>query len=294
MGNSVLKTLLNRKISIFLESFGDDSNDLFKNEQGSLIHPGEYGSYRERCLKELLRFILRKEFSVSDGFMINSNDQVSTQCDIIIYESNVFPLVDNGIANFFPIEIVKSFGEVKSSIDKSKLTSALKKLAENKMLFEKKGTMAEYNNFVLPFSFLVCKSLKEVDIPKLDFKKVYNGIERKYWHNIILSIDNGVVTYVLNSDDFPEQTLDIVHRLPGDINKDGAHHPFPYFINIVNNFSNEWLETRYGGLLGKDGYSHVQSFLVSMAKYIPKIESRNFDIAYYLDLIASDSIESDS
>lgn len=41
---------------------------------------------------------------VSDGFIITSKNSISTQCDIIIYNSNTVPLISDGIARMFPIE----------------------------------------------------------------------------------------------------------------------------------------------------------------------------------------------
>ena len=40
---------------------------------------------------------------VSDGFIITSKNSISTQCDIIIYNSNTVPLISDGIARMFPI-----------------------------------------------------------------------------------------------------------------------------------------------------------------------------------------------
>ena len=46
MSNHIYKTLLQRQIDNFVDTYGQDSNILFKDKKGRLIHPGEYGMYR--------------------------------------------------------------------------------------------------------------------------------------------------------------------------------------------------------------------------------------------------------
>lgn len=56
--------------------------------------------YKERCIKELLSFVSSKSVGISDGFLITSKNSVSTQCDIVMYDKDTIPLIDNGIATF--------------------------------------------------------------------------------------------------------------------------------------------------------------------------------------------------
>ena len=104
MASKVFQQIFERHISQFVGLYSEDSTAIFKDEKNKLIHPGEYGKYREESCKELLRLLLGKEVSVSDGFVITSGDQISTQCDIIVYNSNVSPFVADGIAKMFPAE----------------------------------------------------------------------------------------------------------------------------------------------------------------------------------------------
>lgn len=116
-GSHIFRTILERKIDVFVGTYSDDGNSLFKNKDtGKLIHPGEYGMYREQTFKELLRVITCKDMDISDGFIITSKDEISTQCDIVIYNHNAIPLIDNGIEKFYPIEEVNGIEEVKSDL----------------------------------------------------------------------------------------------------------------------------------------------------------------------------------
>lgn len=115
MASDIFRNIIEQKIDVFASTFGNDANKLFKKDS-KLIHPLEYGMYRERCAKELLSFICDRSMAISDGFMISSENHVSTQCDIIMYQRDIMPIIDNGITNFFSVEIVGCIGEVKSTL----------------------------------------------------------------------------------------------------------------------------------------------------------------------------------
>lgn len=137
MSSEILKKIFEEKVNAFVNSFEDTASSIFKKDD-LIFHPLDYGMYKEKVTKEFLKFIFNKNIGVSDGFLITSKDNVSTQCDIIIYRNNIFPLIDDGIANFYPIEIVEGIGEVKSTLSKNKFSEALIKMANNKKLFEER------------------------------------------------------------------------------------------------------------------------------------------------------------
>lgn len=218
MSSNVFRTLLERKIDTFINTFSTDSNSIFKDINNKLIHPGEYGMYKEEAFKELLRMILNKRQMISDGFIISADGSISTQCDILVYNYDAIPLIDSNIAKFFPIEEVNSIGEIKSGLTKTELRNALRKMAENKRLCDnKKGTYRgdcghrdvakiriyhedrpfEYDILEKEYmiSFLVCQKIKGCVVSEIDWEEIYDGIDRKYWHNAILSIEDGFIGY---------------------------------------------------------------------------------------------------
>jgi hypothetical protein len=275
VGNITIKTIIDRKIEQFVLTFDEDGSSMYKNDDGRLYHPGEYGSYRERCLINLIRFVLPRNISISDGFIINSDEERGTQCDVIIYEENIAPFIDDGITNFFPIEIVKSFGEVKSSLSKADLKDALIKLANNKMLFKNSNT---------PFTFLVCKSIeRSAWLDPNELIKMYGSIERKYWHNLILSIDDGIFTYYIDLTNCDPDIRDSFKQVGYNVGTGGdPQHPYPLLQGGMGSLLGT--ETPIGGLAGKDAYAYTRLFLAHIAKEVPKHVARGFDIAKYLDL----------
>ena len=207
MASDIFRSIVEQKIDVFASTFGDDANKLFIRDD-KLIHPLEYGMYRERCAKELLALICDKSTAISDGFMISSENHVSKQCDIIMYTRDTMPIIDNGITNFFPVEVVKCIGEVKSTLNRSDFEKALIKMANNKKMFtERKGGQnpsmgfGERDEIV---SFLICNNLN-FDIDTLDFDNVYRDIEDvRYRHNMILSLQDGLFLYQFDAENAPE------------------------------------------------------------------------------------------
>lgn len=211
MSNKILQSILDEKINNFKFAFQTTSKNIFWNEeQHKLIHPGEYGTYRESICKDFLRMLIPHRLDLSTGFIINDNDQISTQCDIIVFDANSTPLIQNSERQrFFPVETITAIGEVKSNLSKADFKTALNKLAKNKQLREKIVTPTiirrEHNGEFDPknycydniFSFLICNKL-DFDIKNIcnDLNDFYDSsIEPWQKHNLILSIEDGLIAY---------------------------------------------------------------------------------------------------
>jgi hypothetical protein len=209
MPNRIFNRLLNEQIDIFKESFSKVSEDIFKNEnENQLIHPGEFGSYREAICKRFLEFIIPRKLTIDTGFLINVNNEVSTQCDLIIYDGFHTPLIQTKeFQRFFPVETVCAVGEVKSKLNFNQLNEALIKLSKVKLLAEYcKSTTAIYKSNNSKYSpqtnprdqiitFLICQKL-DFNIERLS--QLYDSnIEHRLKHNMILSLDDGLVLYKL-------------------------------------------------------------------------------------------------
>jgi len=211
MTSSVFQALSNQRIETFRASFKALSRELFFDSViGRLRHSAEFGVYRERICVDFLRGYLPSYLRVGSGFLINTNNEVSTQCDLIVFDPQFTPtLEDAENRRFFPVESVVAIGEVKSILDKVQFLSALVKLAEAKklrvhsnqgivrrssgILFEEGGH--HYDEAV---SFLICEKLS-FDLGNItaEISRHYdkNNIEPKNRHNLVLSIEDGVFCY---------------------------------------------------------------------------------------------------
>lgn len=209
--NSVFQELIYFKIERFLFEYKNLSRSVFLKEDGSLAHPGEFGMYRERIVSDLLKPFLPSRLAIGTGFIITHQNNQSTQCDLIIYDKENTPVIENGDQRFFPVECVVGVVEVKSKLTKSTLTEALRKLTEIKKLrkdiahdnpyvFKEglySGFDADNNYYDQMATFLVCESL-DFDLSEcyIDFfEGVYNGIDKSLYHNMVLSLSNCLCLY---------------------------------------------------------------------------------------------------
>lgn len=284
MSSQVYKKILNRKIENFVEIFSNDSNKIFKKTDNTLIHPGEFGKYRERACKEILRIVLKKDVDISEGFIITSNNSISTQCDIIIYNADTVQLISNDIARMFPIEEVRAIGEIKSNLNKNDFKEALRKLANNKKLEDERCNTTIKKRYLsktydtVP-TFLICNKF-EFNYEKIKLEEIYEDIPRKYWHNAILSIEDGFISYVLDFRRGNENTINTLKENEFDVEKLGIWaYPYEYFRDDV-------IETRENVVYvdNKDKYSHIVNFFVNVASLVKDTYIYEHDPVEYLGL----------
>lgn len=205
--NQIIKNLTIQNYKIFKDSFNDSRKIFWDDKSNQLIHPGEYGEYREELAKKWLRMYVPGKFGIGSGFIISPKGSISTQCDIIIYDKTTTPVIES-IDNqkFFPIETIACIGEIKSNINSNKeLNSHLEKLSVIKKLrdeainptpYFKGHTSLAYDTVTNPFdnfySFIICKKLN-FDLSSLQI--IYDKTEQRHKHNVVLSLDDGILFY---------------------------------------------------------------------------------------------------
>lgn len=216
MPNKIFNSLLEEKIENFVRGFCSTAKQTFVGANGKLIHPGEFGNYREACCKDFLQYFIPQSLSIEEGFIINTLDEVSTECDIIIYDKNNTPLIQSKeLQKFYPVETVSAVGEIKSILTKAKLKEALEKLSRVKAM--RKGEVTsiflngstgegynpERNPKDAPFTFLICEKFdfNLTDLP-VTINNIYSGgTNPNHRHNLILSIKDGMAAYYSEKDD---------------------------------------------------------------------------------------------
>jgi len=216
-------SITNRAISNFKEDFVTLSRDLYTS-QDSLTHPGEFGRYRENLVSDLLKNIVPSYCNVKDGFIINCLGDVTTQCDIIIYDAHEAPSHQfDRTRPFFPQETCYGVGEVKSVLKKCDLIQALKKLQNIKKIRDgaQKGKLPikpshiidkiihvvrnekvdsndldrfESQNIV---TFLICErfDFDTKNLQKVFESEIYDPGDVHFRHNLILSLEDGFFSF---------------------------------------------------------------------------------------------------
>jgi len=92
-------------------------------------HPGEGGRARENAVSHFLETLIPTSFSVSTGFIIDAEGNISPQIDIIITRQGYHPVLEVGGIKHFLLESVHAVFENKARIDsKAALGDALEKI----------------------------------------------------------------------------------------------------------------------------------------------------------------------
>ena len=226
MSNQVFDALFREKANLFSAAFSSVSTEVFYDAATNKIrHAGEYGIYREAVVRDFLRFVIPRAYDISTGFIITSLDDVSTQCDIVVYDPRMTPLYQEGDRQrFFPVESVFCVGEVKSTLSKQELGIALNKLAKIKALGERIANPASVGKtnpnfdpknhpYDLVPSILICQKLGfALDDLSNQIPGFYDAtVLHRHKHNMILSLEDGLLSYV---------------------DKNGVNLPYPRLANM--------------------------------------------------------------
>ena len=187
--------------------------------------PGLIGSAREHPARVQLMKLLPAYVSIGSGLLIDSYGEQSKQQDIVIFERDfcpVYSINDTPDATYFPIEGVIANGEVKSSVDKGVLFTALDNIRSAKLLRryahktdEGFGSLASFRSFgmgasfaAIPsnefnqdlnfrdqiYSFILCNSFTHSPEAILDNLVEYQRLHgHEYMPNIIISLNNGFI-----------------------------------------------------------------------------------------------------
>ena len=284
MPSEIFNKILDNHINSFIEEFSNLPKELFI-EDGKLFHPGEYGKYREKIIRNLFKTILYEDLKISEGFLINNNNGRSTQCDIVIYDYKNTPILKNDNNIFIPVETAVGIGEIKSKLSKIDFKKALRKLAKNKELKEfatgvpikrdnrKRSFIPARDDNDQLFSFLICKKLN-FNINKIDFEEIYEGIERRNRHNVILSIEDGLFNYMFRFHDMKEDSRMKLKQKGIDTNRK-SNMSIPIFLetNCHHNFIAKTSKNEF-----------IKEFLAYVHSSIHSASILNVDIrSYYRD-----------
>lgn len=133
-----------------------------------ISHPSEKGMEIEEKIREALAQVLPEKISVSHGLVIDSNDEISRQMDIVLYDKMNTPKIYIGDhVQIFPVEATYACGEVKTKLDSRELNDVFRKCLSYKNLHR-----------------------KAYFLPKGHIKKTYNifGKESEHWESIFFCI----------------------------------------------------------------------------------------------------------
>ncbi|WP_170328726.1 DUF6602 domain-containing protein [Ruegeria arenilitoris] len=284
MTNKVFINILNRRIGDFINAFDYDAKSIFSNETNKLFHAGEYGLLKEKAVISLLRLIVPENLSISSGFLLTSNGEISTQCDIIIYDKSRNPVIRDGAANFFLLESVYAVGEVKSKLNATRYRDALEKLARQKALgksaLSTDGFDPANNAKDNIITFLVCQKL-DCDYlrPEL-YQEAYSnrGVDDTDWHNLVISIEDGELLYKMKPSE--HLTADQKRNI-GDIFTD--HTEWAWAYPVLNGHKIQYARRK---IPEHDNFWHIKDFLFLLGRLLAEKNMPNSStLEYFSDQI---------
>lgn len=210
-------SLLDDTITTFKENF-ISCRELFANpnNRNGLTHPGEFGRYRENICKDLIMKFLPNHMDIGDGFIINHKEEYSTQTDLVIFDKELTPRLEQAGARFFPAETTYAIGEIKSVITMNNLDEIL-----NKLSIVKKLRIVCPDNFYPIRPVGLKETIMSTSIPKIEYLDkddpeiidllydFYNLTERKerYEHKIIYADDQDEIQELVNELEKIEQQI---------------------------------------------------------------------------------------
>ena len=87
------------------------------------------GEGNETVLRDLIRRFIPKRYGVGTGVVIDRHGKPSRQCDIVIYDMQLYPsLLALRTVHMFPVDIVYATVEVKTTLDKGKADKAIENI----------------------------------------------------------------------------------------------------------------------------------------------------------------------
>lgn len=153
---------MNNKI---LKNIFDNLESSLKNEMKIRIeHNLEDGKYREFLVKRILSKIVPSKYEITNGFVIDSDNNKSDEMDIIIYDKSYVPPFFDETYTVVPIEAVIAVIQVKTTLTWDQLTSSIKNLNSidklnakigGKIISANGGLIMEEKRYVAPYKIIV-------------------------------------------------------------------------------------------------------------------------------------------
>lgn len=151
---------------------------LEKMKQSEIMdHNLEKGLGNEQIFRDLLSDFLPDRYGVAKGKIVNSQGEMSKQCDVIIYDRMNCPklFIDNNQNQILPIEGIYCVIEIKTTINRTILDSAFKNLLSTHQLINRRMDMSTNDHlYICPPEFIIFAYNDNRPVEKLvrDFRQL--------------------------------------------------------------------------------------------------------------------------
>jgi hypothetical protein len=103
-------------------------NSIFK-------HSGVKGEGNEFCLRDLISRFIPKQYGVGSGIIIDRNGNQSRQCDIVIYDTFLYPsFLSITTSHIYPVDLVYAIIEVKTTLTSTSAKESIENIKSVRQL----------------------------------------------------------------------------------------------------------------------------------------------------------------
>lgn len=133
--NSAERVSRRPKLAAILDGVSNTLKANFKEISAEFEHRGLKGRERERALVEhFLKAYLPQRFGFANGEIVSTDGEVSSECDVIIYDAINCPILLKGVLAIVPVEAANAVVEVKSKLDTGELLKSADNIARIKRM----------------------------------------------------------------------------------------------------------------------------------------------------------------
>lgn len=166
--------------------FDNLEKSLYSDMSIRIQHNLEDGKYREYLVTKVLKKIIPSKYSITNGFIIDSDNNISKEMDVIIYDRNYVPPFFDETYTVVPIEAVIAVIQVKTTLSSTTLKDSIDNLNSIDNLKSKtggkiisaKGELITEKRFICPYKIVV--SYQTDYSVTHDFSDVMQGLDILY------------------------------------------------------------------------------------------------------------------
>lgn len=225
----------NMNIRDLISQAGKQLRAEFEEIRSSVPHFGESGAEAEEILRRFLDSHLPKRYKATTGLAIDTQNRISKQTDVIIYDALNSPVYRQGPrVAIIPSDNVAAVIEVKSMLNKAELGDGAEKIASVKSL--SKSPLSNVDQPVTMSTFIATQTLgvvfahdSQTSLETLseNLLELNASYPTNQWIDLVVVLDKGIITYAL-------QKL-FEDKLAGWFSKATVHDFMipPHFIHLV-------------------------------------------------------------
>jgi len=250
------------KFAKILEGVSKKMKADFDHISREIEHNLSKGKERERVVREFLATYLPHRFGLANGEILSTDGQVSSECDIIIYDAITCPVLKKDDYQIIPVEAAYAVIEVKSNLTTSELLKSANNIAAIKRMpkvafyqtkSDIKRTFSLYDgqwDYFPMLGFVFAYTSIDLDTLSAELDQFNQTIPPEYRIDYVCVLESGGLIHVLPPPDGMRLYAQKNTRV-GNLRSD---NPLMAFLVVLQNLVlQSWTDpVRLGDYLGRE------------------------------------------